>query len=528
MTQAVARVDGGLARDTAAITGLNLLSRITGFARVIAMAAALGATSLGNAYQSANLVSNILFELLAGGLLAAVLVPVFVERIAADDRAGAHALAGVLLGRTLAALGAVVAVLMIAADPLMRLLTIGAVSDRDAQIELGTYLLWFFLPQVLLYAIGAVATALLHADRRFVAAAVAPVANNLVVIITMVTFWAMRDGRTDLALGTNDKLVLALGTTAGVAAMTAVPLVAIGRTGAHLRPRWNGSPVPLRPLVAKGFWAAGHLGLNQIMVAVTIVLAAQVEGGVVAYQVAFTFFLLPHGILANPVYTAMFPRFAADVQRDDLDRFASDVGLGLRMTALLVVPAGGLLVALAGPILSLVRLGGLDQAGADLVALVLTSYALGLLGYSSFFLLTRASYALDDVRSPTVVNGYVTLVAVPVMIVASAAANGDASVAVLGLVNAAAVIAASTGLYLVVRTKVHRVMPCLVSIARAIALTVVAGGAAYLVASLIGDATRIDAALAVLAGGALGAVLYVSGQVLWGADDVRTVRRSAA
>ena len=56
MTQAVAGVGNGIARDTAVITGLNFLSRATGFARVLAMAAALGATSLGNAYQSANLV----------------------------------------------------------------------------------------------------------------------------------------------------------------------------------------------------------------------------------------------------------------------------------------------------------------------------------------------------------------------------------------------------------------------------------------------------------------------------------------
>lgn len=526
MTQAVARPGNGLARDTAAVTGLNFLSRITGFARVLAMAAALGATSLGNAYQSANLVSNILFELLAGGLLAAVLVPVFVERIGAGDRPGAVALAGTLLGRTLVTLGAVVAVLMICAEPLMRLLTIGASTDRVAQVELGTYLLLFFLPQILLYAVGAVATALLHADRRFMAAAVAPVANNLVVIATMVGFRIMRDGRTDLSLSSGEKLLLALGTTAGVAAMTVVPLVAVRRSGAHLFPGWRNSPIPLRPLVSKGFWAAGHLGLNQVMVAATIILAARVDGGVVAYQIAFTFFLLPHGLLANPVYTVMFPRFATHAQRGQLDEFAADVGLGLRMTALLVVPAAGLLVALAGPMLTLVRLGSLDRAGAHLVAVVLAAYAFGLLGYSAFFLLTRASYALDDARSPTVVNGWVTLVAIPAMVLASGLANGNAIVAVLGVVHAVAVVSASTGLYVVVRRQIDRVIPCVASIGRAVGLTLVASGAAHLVARSVGDATRADAALAVLVGGALGIGLYGGGQALWGTADLQTLRRA--
>ncbi|HUW02418.1 MAG TPA: lipid II flippase MurJ [Acidimicrobiales bacterium] len=527
MTQAVASVGNGIARDTAAITGLNFLSRATGFVRVLAMAAALGATSLGNAYQSANLVSNILFELLAGGLLAAVLVPVFVERFAADDRAGALALAGALLGRALAGLTLIVAILMVAADPLMRLLTIGASTDRDAQIELGSYLLLFFLPQILLYATGAVATALLHADRRFIAAAAAPVANNLVVIVTMVGFRLMRDGGTDLPLAGDEMFVLAVGTTAGVAAMTLVPLFAVRRAGSNLIPRWGGSPVPLRPLAAKGFWAAGHLGLNQVMVAATIVLAAQVEGGVVAYQIAFTFFLLPHGLLANPIYTVMFPRFARHAQEGRLDDFADDVGLGLRLTALLLVPAAGLLLALAGPVLTLVRLGNLDQAGADLVAVVLAGYSLGLLGYSAFFLLTRASYALDDARSPTIVNGYVTAVALPAMVITSTLADGDAKVAVLGVVNAVAVVAGSTGLFLVVRRQINRLIPCLAAIARAIALTVVASGAAYLVARWVGDATRSDAALAVGSGAGLGLALYATGQFLWGADDVRTLLRTA-
>src|SRR3989442_15478440 len=96
----------GLLRTTAPITAWNLVSRLTGFVRVIAIGAALGTTFLGNTYQSSNLVSNILFELLAAGLLSSVLVPTFVARVAKGKREEAEPLAGALRGAPLAGLGA--------------------------------------------------------------------------------------------------------------------------------------------------------------------------------------------------------------------------------------------------------------------------------------------------------------------------------------------------------------------------------------------------------------------------------------
>ena len=198
---------------------------LTGFARVLAMGAALGATSLGDTYQAANLVSNVLFELLAGGMLSAVLVPTFVARLAGGDRDGAPS--GWRDGSSASAPPSSARsplVGMVAAPAIMRVLTaaVDNAAVRDRQVELGAFLLLFFLPQLVLYGAGAVATAVLHADRRFGAAAAAPVANNIVVIATMVAFGvAARRRHRPLPLDRGQLLVLALGTTAGVLAMTA-------------------------------------------------------------------------------------------------------------------------------------------------------------------------------------------------------------------------------------------------------------------------------------------------------------------
>jgi putative peptidoglycan lipid II flippase len=496
-------------RSTTAIAAWNLVSRITGFARALAMAAALGTTALGDTYQAANLVSNILFELLAGGVLSAVLVPTFVQR----GGGAADRLAGRVLAVATVALGAVAAVGMVAAPAIMRALTAGVGDGRDARVELGAFLLLFVLPQLVLYGVGAVATALLQADHRFVAAAAAPVGNNLVVIATMLGFRSLQDGDTALVdAGSSGAVLLGLGTLAGVLAMTALPVIALRRAGHRVRPHLPadaGERRDLRTLLGRGVWAAGHVGSHQLLVLATIVLAAKVDGGVVATQIALTFFLLPHAVLANPVFTARFPRFAADAAAGRLADLAADVGAGLRSIALVVAPAAALLVALAEPGLRVIRLGALDDDGARLVAGVLAAQAVGLLGYSASFLLTRAAYALDDVRTPTTIGLGVTVAGAAAMAVASSLADGDTRVVVLGAVIAGVHLV--TGALLL--ASVARRLPPLqagASVARSAGAATVAGVVAWVASRAVDAGGRGGAAAAVAVGGATGVGAYAA------------------
>ncbi len=519
-----------IGRDTAVITFWNLISRLTGFARVVAVSAALGITRLGDTYQSANEVSNIMFELLAGGILYAVLVPTFVALLDRGHRRRAAQLGSALLGRMLLGLSGLVILGGLAGPWIMQLLTIGgdAPDIRSRQIAVGSFLLWFFLPQLLLYATGAVATAMLQADRRFVAAAVAPVFNNLVVIATMGVFALSADDLVadSLRLTLGQKLVLGIGTSAGVLVMVSVPVLAARRAGLAARPRLRSGPEDgLGGLARKGMWGAGHVGLNEVLIFVTYVLASRVAGGQAAFQVAFTFFLLPHAILGNPIFTALFPRLSTHAARDDREQFCRDLSLGLRTTIVLILPAAGLLAVLALPGLTVLRgFGQFDARGVVLVAEVLAAYAFGLLGYTVFFLLTRASYALDDVRAPTVVNLGVTAAAVVGMLIASSLAEGNARVVVLGLVHAVAVTAGSLVLLVRIRGRVGRPVPYARSLLRAGAATAVACTVAWGVSTLIGWPTRSSAVVAVMAAATLAVVVYVALLVALHAPELATVR----
>ena len=519
-------------RATAQITVGNVASRLTGLLRVLAVAAALGTTFLGNTYQTANLVSNVLFELLAAGLLSSVLVPPFVHLLdeGRDDEA-VH-VAGAILGVALVGLGTVTVLGLAGRDAIMRALTV-AVEDpvvRAREVRLGSFLLLLFLPQVLLYAVGAVATALLHGARRFRAPALAPVANNLVVIATMAVFWLMRRGdggaagAGGLELPVSQRLVLAVGTTVGVAAMTLVAVGAAWRAGLRLRPRWDPSHPGLRGLGRSGAWGAAYLACSQALVATTLVLANRVEGGVVAYHVAFTVFLLPHAVLAHPTITAVYPRRAAEAAARRWRAFSDSLAGSTAMVVFLVIPAIAVLVAVGRPALSLLRLGGLDADGARLVARVLAAYALGLVGYAGFQLLTRASYATGDTRTPALVSLGVAAAGTASMVTLFALASGDDRVVALGAAHSAVMVGGAAVLLVLVRRRVGE--PCLApgSLPRGLAAGLAAGVAARVVADRLAGGGRATDAAAVLLGAAAAGAVYLLVQWWLRAPELRRLR----
>ncbi len=504
-------LDARLLRSTAAITAGNVASRVTGFVRVLAVGAALGTTFLGNTYQTSNLVSNILFELLAAGVLSSVLVPTFVGLIDTGRRDDAEHVAGSVLGVCLAVLGTVLVVGLAVRPWIMRVLTL-AVTDpavRRQEVALGAFFLWFFLPQLLLYAAGAVATALLNGARRFAGPAFAPVANNVVVIGTMAAFWVLHGRHGGLSLTTAERLVLAVGTTGGVVAMTVVPVVAAWRAGLRVRPRWDPRHPAVKALARPGAWAVGFLAMNQVLIAVTLVLANRVAGGVVAYQIAYTFFLLPYAILAQPTMTALFPRLSSDAVAERWTRFSSSVGAGVRLVLFLVLPATALMAALARPVLRIMQLGALNGAGVDLVAKVVAAYALGVAGWSVLQLATRASYAVHDTRTPTLVATGVTALASALMLWWFWQSSGDGRVVSLGLAHSVAMAAGAVALVVLVARHVGQRFAVGRSLVRSLVCAGPAYGAARGVAAVLPSGSRVDAVLIVVVGSALAVGVYV-------------------
>ncbi|HUR50031.1 MAG TPA: lipid II flippase MurJ, partial [Acidimicrobiales bacterium] len=395
----------------------------------LAVTAVLGATFLGNTYQQSNLVSTVLFELLAAGLLTVPLVPALVAR--PDD---GPRLLGALWGLSLLVLGVLALILAALGRPVMAALTSTAPPEvASQQAALGAFLLWFFAPQLVLYAAGAITSAYLNARGRFSAAAAGPVANNVVVMATMGTFYLVEGPHPSLMVSTAGKLVLGIGTTLGVAAMSALPAIAAARNGLRLRPTVDWREPMVAAVAREGMWAGALIGAQQVLLAATLILANRIEGGVVATQLAFTFFLLPHALLAHPIYTSAFPTLAAHAAADDREAFRSDIAKAVKRLFVVLLPAA-VVLALAGEfVLRMLRIGAFEQAGVELTASALRAYCVGLVAYGVFMLLCRSWAALGETRVAGLVAMTTAVGGGAAMILLSSVTSGAAVVSGLAL-----------------------------------------------------------------------------------------------
>jgi putative peptidoglycan lipid II flippase len=523
-----------LVRSTAAMSVGTALSRLTGFVRVAAMAFALGVaeTRLADAYNVANNLPNILYELVLGGVLTSVLVPVFVE-FAARGREDAREAARAVMTVTLVVLTGVMAVGMIAAPWVVRLYTfrIPDEAERAAVQELSTFFLWFFLPQIVLYGLGAVATGYLNANRRFAVPMFAPILNNLVVIGSFLLFAAMVGGGAVGPTGVSlaEKLVLAVGATAGVAAMTLALWPSLRRLGFRWRWRLDWRHPAVRRLLRLSGWVAVYVAANQLGLLVVIVLAGEEQGGYTAYQAAFIFFQLPHAIFAVSIMTALLPTLSADWDREDRAGFRRTLSRGIRASAFVVLPASAGYLALATPIVRLLLEHGVAGAeSTDLVAGVLTFFALGLFSFSAFMLLLRAFYAMEDTRTPAIIN----LLAVGVNTMANLALFPVLGVKGLALGHAIAYTFAAVTAGLMLRRRLGgldgRAMAAALSkIAVAAAATgLAAWGASRLMGGLVAADTLAGQVAQVGTGVLAGLIIFLAAALLLRVEEFDLVKRT--
>lgn len=381
----------------------TLASRATGFGRLVALAYAMGFTRLTDSYNLANVTPNIVYELVLGGVLSATLVPVFVERLATDDEDDAWRAVSAVVTAVAVLLLVVTAVFVVVAPLLIRLYTIGNDSASvDEQRQVATSLLRLFAPQVALYGMVAVCTAILNARRRFAAPMFAPVLNNLVVIgvllalphvVDEVSLDAVRDD-------TTARWLLGLGTTAGVAAMAVALLPAVRRSGARLRPVWDPGHPAVRTILRLSGWTFGFVAANQVALMLVLILANREAGDVAAYQAGLVFFQLPYGVFAVSVMTALQPDMAERWALGDVAGFGRQVARGLRTIGAICMPAAAGYLVLAQPLVSVVlEHGALGSTSATTTSHVLALLAVGLPGYCAYLFLMRAYQAMQDTKS---------------------------------------------------------------------------------------------------------------------------------
>ena len=343
-------------RNTIVMSTGTAISRLTGFLRLSAMAFAIGITEtrLADAYNVANITPNILYELALGGILTSVVVPVVVEWMQSRGREVAWDVVRRLFTIAIVALSAIALLGIVLAPWIVDLYTVGYPdAQREAVHGLATFFLRWFMPQVVFYGIGAVAAGLLNAHRRFAAPMFAPIANNVIVIATFLTFAAIApEDPTELATDAQ-RLVLAIGTTLGVVAMTAALWPSVRATG--FRFRWVGGirDEAIGRIGRLATWVVVYVVANQLGYLVIVILAGGPTGGYSSYAAAFILFQLPHAIFAVSILTALLPAMSSRWAAEDLDGYQALLSQGIRATATILIPAALGYLVLAKPIVRL-------------------------------------------------------------------------------------------------------------------------------------------------------------------------------
>ena len=398
-----------LVRSSVAVATGTLLSRLTGLLRVAVLAYAVGRATLADTYNLANSTPNIVYELILGGVLSATLVPLFVENLERrDDRA-----TSALFTVAMSVLAVLTAIAMVFAPLIARLFALDTTgSERAAQLHVMTVFTLWFLPQMLFYGFTALATALLNAHRRFVAAAFAPVVNNVIVIAVLLVFAHNTAGARAMwtevrRINGNPGMLtlLGLGTTAGIAAMAFVLLPALRRARVHIQAAFDWRhPVVLKMLRLSG-WTIGYVITNQVALLFVLVLAKSGDtGNVSAYLYAYAFFQVPHGLLAVSIMTTMMPEFSRSASQGDYAGLAYRFRVGLRYLVLLMLPAATLFIVLAQPMLGVLVRGSFHAHDAAVTADTLQVLAIGLVSFSIYLYTLRGFYALQNTFKPFWIN----------------------------------------------------------------------------------------------------------------------------
>ncbi|MBO3748614.1 virulence factor MviN [Streptosporangiaceae bacterium NEAU-GS5] len=397
----------GVAGAAVLIGAITILARVTGFAKQLVFARAVGTNCLATAYYTANQVPNIVFELVVGGALAGMVVPVLAGRVDATAEAGR--IASALMTWVLTLLVPLAIVVGLLAGPITGLFTGGVRGcDPAALGDVAARMLVVFAPQIPLYGMAVVLYGLLQAHRRFTAPALAPLVSSVVVIVAYLAFAPLSEGLRDPAqVPRPAELALSAGTSLGVLALVVTVLGPAARLGLPWRPAYR-FPDGVAPIVRR-LALAGLAALlaQQVAMAVALKLAnAQGGAGVLAaYNYAWAIYMVPYAVLAVPIATSAFPELSARAGDGSESAFAALASRTTRAVTVISGLAAGALAAVATPVAAVFLSQTDTQVPEADFARAIALFAPGLVGFGLMTHLSRVLYA--DGRGRAAARGQV-------------------------------------------------------------------------------------------------------------------------
>lgn len=406
----------GVVRASGTMAVATLASRFTGFVAKVVVLAFLGAWVVSDSYNLANTLPNIIFELLIGGVLTSVAIPLLSR--AKNDPDGGAAYTQRLMTLAIVALAIATAAALATAPWLIRLYQS---DDGNADAAMATHLAYLLLPQIFFYGLAALFGAILNTDERFAAPAWAPLVNNLVVIgvgaVLLVTPGGIADADGMAELSRGQFLLLGGGTTAGIVLQAVVMLPSLRRAGFRFRWRFGLDSRMYEAGRLMG-WAVVYTLISQAgYIVITRITIPRHDGSYTLYTYGSMLFQLPYGILGVSLLTAIMPRMSRHAAGGDMASVKRDMGLANRLSAVALLPVTAAMIALAVPLAVVtVRYGRVTPEAAQILAMTLAAFAIGLLPLAITLVQMRVFYAMKDGRTPAIINGIMVAVRIPLLL----------------------------------------------------------------------------------------------------------------
>jgi integral membrane protein MviN len=386
-----------IARAAGIVMIAYILSTMVGIVRGMVVSHAFGTSVSLDSFNAANRVTELLFNLTAGGALGSAFIPMFTGYLTRKDQKGAWRLASGVVNSVLIVLILASTLMWIFAPFLVERGLFALVPESNAaQVAETARLLRIMLPTVIIFGISGLVMGMLNAHQVFLWPALAPAAYSFGIILgvwLLPASWGIER--------------LAIGTVIGAAGHLLLQLPALLHLPARnyeLAAGFRDDPVrKVLRLMLPRIFGAGIVQLN--FVANTIISLSLGAGSASALTWAFTLMLMPQAAIAQSAGTASLPTLSAQVELGKFEDFRQTLSSIVRVMLLLALPATIGLVFLRVPLVRvLYERGSFDATSTQMVAWALLWYALGLTGHSLVEVLSRAFYAMHDTKTPVLVG----------------------------------------------------------------------------------------------------------------------------
>jgi putative peptidoglycan lipid II flippase len=497
----------------------TLGSRLTGFLRTIAQSWALGVAGIGAAYNLANTLPNVVYNLALGGILTSVIVPLIVNARRRDtDRGEAYEQRMFTLAT--GALLAITVVATIAAVPIVHLYSGSTVYKTPGELHLAIIFALFFIPQIFFYGISSLIGAILNTRGSFAAPMWTPIVNNFVVIAVLGLYVAVAGvHRTPTTISATQMQLLGLGTTLGIVAQTAALVPALRKVGFRWQPRMDFRRAEVAEIGRMGGWMFAYIAATQVAFLITTRLAGDNASGITDYNYAWLLFQLPYAVVGISVITALLPRMSAHASAGQLSLVRDDFSAGIRLASVIVVPSS-LVLAVLGPALAEIFLGhgatvshgAHPLAAAHYIGVVFAVFCFGLLPYMIFQLQLRVFYSLHDSKTPALIGAATTTLNIIANLVALAVLPNRDLVAGLGVGFGLANVLGTILAWRVLSRRLGGLDGTVIgsTLGRMYAATIPAALVAVLVSVLVeGFGPRTSEILSIVVGGGVALIVYV-------------------